>query len=101
MRKGGKNLLGPACCRLIWILEALSFKDHRGQFRKAFHDGLIAGATEVSLNFPMSAADKTLESISITVDEESPNLFDQLLQNNGCHQKNALWGFRMLEKFLA
>lgn len=31
LKKGGKNLLGPACARLIWIMEALSTKDTKGE----------------------------------------------------------------------
>jgi len=81
-------------------MEALSTKDHSGTFRKSFHKGLVNGANLVALNFPLSKSDLVRENISITVKEETPNLFDQIVDRNGRHQKNALWGFRMLEKFL-
>jgi len=40
------------------------------------------------------------ENIELTIEEETPNLFEQLLTNNGGFQKNSLWGFRMLEFML-
>jgi len=81
MRNGGKNFLGPACARLLWLHEVLAKNDKDGTFRKAFHKGLVSGTEEVSLLFPMSAAANVRENISITVEEESPNLFEQLCDN--------------------
>lgn len=54
----------------------------------------------VAENFPVAPSSNTRENISITVEEENYNLFEQLLTNNGQPQKNALWGFRMIEQFL-
>lgn len=58
------------------------------------------GAKLVSENFPMFPSKNPREAVTITVQEKFPNLFEQLQDKNGNLQKNGLWGFRMLEKFL-
>lgn len=78
----------------------MSVQDKKGSFRKSFHKGLQNGAKLVAENFPVAPSSNTRENISITVEEENYNLFEQLLTNNGQPQKNALWGFRMIEQFL-
>jgi len=70
LKSNGKNLLGPACARLIWVLEALSTKDRDGSYRKAFHEGVVHGAKLVSDHFPLFPSNNAREEVTITVREE-------------------------------
>jgi len=100
LKQNGKNLLGPACARLVWVSEALSLTDKNGTFRKSIHKGLVNGASLVAEHFPMTPSNNVRENIDLTVVESKPNLWEQILDKDGNHQKNCLWAFRMLEEFL-